>query len=94
MNYLNNVLNLSIEKFAINFFNKTTFGNLFVEFPSKNVLIFKGKKEGINADIKLKNFLLLKKIVTKGPLGFAESYMDGDFCSSDLTNLLFLSFKN
>ena len=54
MHYLSNVFNLSIEKFAINFFNKTKFGTLYVEFPSKNILFFKGKEEGVKTQIKLK----------------------------------------
>tara|TARA_Y100000590_G_scaffold194337_1_gene220816 strand:- start:89 stop:1282 length:1194 start_codon:yes stop_codon:yes gene_type:complete len=90
----NNFLNLSIEKFAINFFNKTKYGNLFVEFPSKNILNFKGTNDGVDAEIKLNNFLLIKKIATKGALGFAESYMDGDFTTKNLKDLLIFAERN
>ncbi len=99
----NNILNLSIEKIAIKLFQKTIYGNLTVFFPSNNYYFFKGKKMGVDAVIQLNNFSLIKKILTKGAIGFAESYMDGDFSTKDLKNLLvfaennrsaFLSFSN
>ena len=99
----NNILNLSIEKIAIKLFQKTIYGNLTVFFPSKNYYFFKGKELGVDAVIQLNNFSLIKKILTKGAIGFAESYMDGDFSTKDLKNLLvfaennrsaFLSFSN
>ncbi len=99
----NNILNLSIEKIAIKLFQKTIYGNLTVFFPSKNYYFFKGKELGVDAVIQINNFSLIKKILTKGAIGFAESYMDGDFSTKDLKNLLvfaennrsaFLSFSN
>jgi Cyclopropane fatty acid synthase and related methyltransferases len=94
MYYLNNIINLSIEKFALKFFEKTEYGSLSVEFPSGNISKFEGKEYGVSAKIKLKNFLLIKKIVKRGAIGFAESYMDGDFNTDDLKNLLIFAEKN
>ena len=94
MYYLNNIINLSIEKFALKFFEKTKYGSLSVEFPSGKISKFEGKEYGVSAKIKLKNFLLIKKIVKRGAIGFAESYMDGDFNTDDLKNLLIFAEKN
>ena len=94
MYYLNNIINLSIEKFALKFFEKIEYGSLSVEFPSGNISRFEGKEYAIRAKIKLKNFLLIKKIVKRGAIGFAESYMDGDFNTDDLKNLLIFAEKN
>ena len=58
------------------------------------MIYFKGSNQGINADIKLNNFLLIGKLLQKGTVGFAESYMDGDFSTHDLKNLLIFAEQN
>ena len=50
--------------------------------------LFIGEKNGYEADIKLNNYKLFSKLLRKGSIGFAESYMDGDFNTSNLSNLL------
>ena len=65
MYYLNNIINLSIEKFALKFFEKTEYGSLSVEFPSGNISKFEGKEDGVSAKIKLKNFLNIRLIIFK-----------------------------
>ena len=42
----------------------------------------------MNADIKLNNYKLFSKLLRKGSTGLAESYMDGDFDTNNLSNLL------
>ena len=54
------LINESIEKLAINLFKKTKCGNLTVRFPSKKIINFSGKSEGVTADIKLNNYLMVK----------------------------------
>ncbi len=94
MNNNNKIFNMSLEKIAMNFFKKIKFGNLKVHFPSGKIKQFIGSEKGVNADIKLNNFSLVGKILKKGSVGFAESYMDEDFSSSDLKNLLFFARQN
>ena len=91
---LNKFFHQSFEKVAEKFFRKIQYGNLRVSFPSGEIFCFKGKNQGINADIKLNNFLIIKKLLQKGSIGFAESYMDGDFLSDNLTNLLLFAQQN
>ena len=56
---LNKFFHQSFEKVAEKFFRKIQYGNLRVSFPSGEIFCFKGKNQGINADIKLNNFLII-----------------------------------
>ena len=94
MQNLNMIFNHFFEKIAINIFQKTQYGNLEVCFPSGEIKYFNVSNKVINADIKLNNFSMLVKLLKKGSIGFAESYIDGDFSSSNLKNLLILAEKN
>jgi len=91
---INKIFNDSAEKILNQFFQKIQYGKLIVNFPSGQIKEFAGIEDGIKAEIKLKNFLLIKKLFNKGSIGFAESYMDGDFSTSNLKNLLFVASKN
>ena len=94
MQHFNQIFFNSVEKIAYKIFKKTKYGNLKVSFPSDRVEYFKGTVQGMEADIKLKNFLMIVKILKKGAVGFAESYMDDDFSTSNLTNLLIFAEQN
>lgn len=94
MQYVNNFFNHSAEKAADRFFKKIKYGNLKVTFPSGKFLHFKGSNQGIEAGIKLNNFLFMGKLLRKGVVGFAESYMNGDFSTTNLKNLLIFAKQN
>ena len=94
MHNLSNVYSQSFEKIVDNFFRKVEYGNIKISFPSNKILNFNGNNQGIYADIKLNNFFVFRKISQKGAVGFAESYMDGDFSTSNLTNLLIFAEQN
>jgi len=94
MKNLNNFFHSSAEKAANQFFKRIRYGNLKVFFPSGKNTYFKGSNLGIEADIKLNNFLMVGKILQKGEVGFAESYMNGDFSTSNLKNLLIFAQQN
>ena len=85
---MNNFFSSSLEKIAYTIFEKIKYGNLRVIFPSSKIVNFNGNNSGVYADITLLNFLVIGKFLKKGPIGFAESYMDGDFSTNDLTKLL------
>ena len=91
MQNINNFFHHSVEKVTDGFFKRIKNGNLKVSFPSGKIVHFKGSNQGVNANIKLNNFLLIEKLLRKGVVGFAESYMDGDFSTNDLTKLLIFS---
>ena len=94
MNFLKLYFDNSLEKLAHIFFSKNKFGALTVFYPSGKINKYKGNFEGYKADIKLKNYKIFYKLIKKGAIGFAESYMDGDFISSDLSNLLLFAQQN
>ena len=94
MNYVNNKLHQSFELVAQKFLSKIQFGELSVKFPSGNIQRLKGVNSDEKADLIINNYKFISKILKKKSIGFAESYMDGDFNTSNLTNLLILAFKN
>ena len=93
MNYVNNKFHQSFELVAQKFLSKIQFGELSVKFPSGNVQKFKGSDSNEKADLIINNYKFISKILKRKSIGFAESYMDGDFNSSNLTNLLLLAFQ-
>ncbi len=94
MNYVNDKFQWSFEIVAEKFLSKIRFGELIVTFPSGSTKSFKGSNNDVIADLKLHNYKFISKIFKRKSIGFAESYMDGDFSTSDLTKLLLISYKN
>ena len=76
------------------FLSKIKYGELTVKFPSGSIKTFKGNDNNYKADLIINNYKFVSKILKRKSVGFAESYMDGDFSSSNLTNLLLLAFRN
>ena len=76
------------------FFSKIKYGELSVTFPSGYMQSFAGINSAHKADLTINNYKFISKILKRKSVGFAESYMDGDFSSSNLTNLLLLAFRN
>ena len=76
------------------FFSKIKYGELSVTFPSGYMQSFAGINSAHKADLTINNYKFITKILKRKSVGFAESYMDGDFSSSNLTKLLLLAFRN
>ena len=91
---LNSKFQQSFEVVAQKFFSKLKYGELSVKFPSGTVKKFKGINIDKKANLIINNYKFISKILKRKSVGFAESYIDGDFSSSDLTNLLLLAFRN
>jgi len=79
---------------ASKFLSKIFKGHLSVEFPSGASQDFGGKEPGPQAFLRIKNFRLLPKMLFYGDLGLAESYMSGDWDTTDLAALLRLGSIN
>lgn len=62
-------------------------GSLTLTLPDGQVIEFKNNQK-IEADIQIKNLDFFKKVILFGDIGFGESYMDGDWNSSDVEKLL------
>ena len=91
---ISNYFDNSFEKLAHTFLSKNKYGSIKVIFPSKKFYIFKGYEEGYEADVRLNNYNLFYKLLRKGSVGFAESYMDDDFETSNLSKLLLFARQN
>jgi cyclopropane-fatty-acyl-phospholipid synthase len=74
--------------------NKTVHGSLTIELPDGEVLCFKGKQSGLNADIKLVDWRVVANVSIKGDVGFAEDYRDGFWSTTDLEKLISFGLQN
>ena len=68
-------------------------GSLRVTLPDGKVLVF-GQPGGIDADIQFHRARVFRRLLLGADLAFAESYMGGDWTTSDLTSLLLLLQRN
>jgi len=94
MSLFKRYLNQSVNKVADNFLIKLKKGTISVTYPNNKKKIFLGKNKGFEADIKFNNYKLFSKLISKGANGLAESYMDGDFETKNLSNLLLFGYDN
>ena len=68
-------------------------GTLEVTYSDGTKIIY-GNGESPKADVQLNNSAFFKRLSLYGDIGFAESYMDGDFETSDLTALIKIALIN
>ncbi len=69
-------------------------GTLKVTLPDLRRILVVGKELGPNAEVTLKNWKLPGRAFAGGTIGVAESYMDGDWESPDVTSFLELFVVN
>tara|TARA_B100000029_G_scaffold511304_1_gene604974 strand:+ start:4156 stop:5331 length:1176 start_codon:yes stop_codon:yes gene_type:complete len=80
-----------------NFLNKISnfeFGKIKIKTPDKKEYNFYGNKKGPKAEIIIKSKKSISKILDKGSLGFAESYLEGYIQTNDLKTLMLFFAKN
>ena len=70
------------------------FGSLKVTTPEGRELLVAGRRPGPQAEVVLKNWRLPGRAFAAGTIGVAESYMDGDWESPDVTSFLELFVVN
>ena len=69
-------------------------GEIKVNFKNSHEKIFKAKEGNLSSNILIKNNSFFKDLLLKGELGFAESYINNKWETSNLTNLLKILLKN
>ena len=94
MQFIHNLFFKKIDIFLIELFKKTKFGSIKLILPSGIKYLFEGDKIGVDAHIELQNYSLVTKLFKNGSVGFAESYIDKDFLTDNLTNLLIFAKMN
>lgn len=69
-------------------------GKLSIKLPRGKSYTFDSGNPGPAGQIELKNWRLARKVALGGTIGVAESYMDGDWDSPDVTEMLMFFLKN
>ncbi|MBS0452712.1 MAG: class I SAM-dependent methyltransferase [Proteobacteria bacterium] len=69
-------------------------GSLRLELPDGKVVVQRGRTEGPHATLQLHRWRALRRLLTQGDLGLAESYWDGDWSTADLVTLLEFGVRN
>jgi cyclopropane-fatty-acyl-phospholipid synthase len=75
------------------YLSKLQTGNLHVHYPHHEYKTY-GDGAGKEVHLYLKSGNFFKRLALFGDIGFAESYMDGDFECDDLTSLLSIAMIN
>ena len=70
------------------------FGTLHVRLPGGGLRRFAGSEPGPTATLQIHRARVARRFLTGGAVGFAESYIDGDWDSPDLASLLELLDRN
>ncbi|TPW33265.1 class I SAM-dependent methyltransferase [Martelella alba] len=73
---------------------RITHGSLTLRFDNDSVATIEGANDGPEATLVLHNLRPLMRLATSGDLGFARSFMDGDWESPDLAAFLALAVMN
>ena len=70
------------------------FGQIQLALPDGEILTFGRKSPDGPAVLKVHNMAFFNRTLRRGAMGFAESYMDGEWSSPDLAKLLILLNSN
>jgi cyclopropane-fatty-acyl-phospholipid synthase len=80
-------------RLALRLLEKLSHGRLDVQFPDGQRASF-GSREAHPADLVLRNWNVVGASLASGDIGFAESYIAGDWSTSDLARLLTFFLRN
>ena len=81
-------------RFIIRALAKLRYGSIRLRTPDGRCFAHDAPEKGPDAEIILKNWKLPRRLLTGGSIGAAESFMDGDWDSPDVTELLSLFAAN
>jgi len=75
------------------YLQKVELGTLEVEYPNGSIMVY-GNNDTPRVKVKINSSSFFRRLAFYGDIGFAESYMDGDFGTDSLTELIKLSLIN
>ena len=87
------MINKIFKKYLSNIGQKITIGELTITLPDNETLKFFGKGD-LKSDLKLNSYMPLVRTIISGHVGFAESYLKGEWTTSDLESLLEIMVTN
>lgn len=70
------------------------YGSLEIDWPVRPAVLFAGTREGPHARLVIRDPRMLRRVLSRGDLGFAEAWMAGEWDSPDLPALLECLLKN
>ncbi len=88
--FLNNIS----DKLVFNFLSKIDYGYLEIKTFDGELLKFGNQEEPLSANIIIKKPNFNYNLIRGGSIGFAESYMRGEFETDNLSNLIELTARN
>ena len=80
--------------FLENYLNNIRWGSLKVRFQNKDERIYQGTESGLNADLIINDSSLIRDIILRGELGFAEGFINNKWTTSNLSSVLKVLLKN
>ena len=87
------MINRVFKKYLSNICKKISNGKLTITLPNNENLEFFGKGD-LKSNLKLNSYMPILRTITSGHVGFAESYLKGEWTSSDLESLLEIMVTN
>lgn len=81
-------MNKFLKNFLDNQFNSIFWGSIKVNFKNNYEKVFNGKEAGLTSNITIHDDTIVKDVLYRGELGFAEGYINNKWDSSNLNNLL------
>jgi cyclopropane-fatty-acyl-phospholipid synthase len=76
------------ERLLLNELSKMQLGKMTITLPDGENLIIGGKDNGVKADIRINDSRFFRRCVLYGDIGFGEAYTDGDWDTSDISNVI------
>lgn len=87
------MINRIFKKYLSDIGEKISNGKLTITLPNNESLEFFGKGD-LKSNLKLNSYMPILRTITSGHVGFAESYLKGEWTSSDLESLLEIMVTN
>ena len=87
-------LNKISDKLVFNFLSKIDYGYLEIKTFDGELLKYGNQEEPLSANIIIKKPNFNYNLIRGGSIGFAESYMRGEFETDNLSNLIELTARN
>ena len=87
------MINRIFKNYLTNIGQKIIIGDLTITLPNNENLKFTGKGD-LKSNLKLNSYMPLIRTIISGHVGFAESYLKGEWTSNDLESLLEIMVTN
>ena len=94
MSLTNRVFTPAARRFFNQYMGSVSWGRLDVHLPGGECLTREGSEPGQHAAMHVKRWRTFAKVMRRGDIGFAESYIAGDWETPDLTALMTVLAKN